>query len=287
MLPSCRHLCGGSAADPSLRSQILAARDTCASAGALLVWKLPRIAHDALLDTLLPELRFLHDNGLAACMSGNPGISRAIHAAAPDIVLHGSAGLNIWNHVAATRTGMPYALLTLSPELSRDDIRTLTALAAAGGTAPAFSLIVQGSSEAMITEDCIPRLVRHCREGSAGDGNTRQPGFLGLRDETGRVFPLRTDGDCRTRIANASELCLIDLLPDIHGAGIADIAVDARYRPPAWTGRIVRLYREATELVLTGTGPSREAELRRLRDRVKEIALGGITTGHFIRGLKE
>ena len=287
LLPTGRHLCTGGTADPSLRSQILAARDTCASAGALLVWKLPRIAHDSLLGTLLPEIRFLHDNGLAACMTGNPGISRAVHGAAPGIALHGSAGLNIWNHVAATRTGTPYALLTLSPELSRDDIRTLIALAAAGGTAPAFSLVVQGSSEAMVTEDCIPRLVRHCHGDHAGDGYTRPPGFLGLRDETGRVFPLRTDGDCRTRIANASELCLIDLLPDILDAGIADIAVDARYRPPAYTGRMVRLWREATEIVRNDTGQSRDDALRRLRDRVKEIALGGITTGHFIRGLKE
>ena len=131
LLPSGRHLCTGGAAGSSMRSQVLTALDICSAAGTLLVWKLPRIAHDSVIGTLIPELQFLHDTGLAACMSGNPGISRAIAGAAPDIALHGSAGLNLWNHVAATRTGMPYALLTLSPELSRDDIRTLTTLAAA------------------------------------------------------------------------------------------------------------------------------------------------------------
>ncbi|MDD4138465.1 MAG: U32 family peptidase, partial [Methanoregula sp.] len=153
--------------------------------------------------------------------------------------------------------------------------------------APAFSLIVQGSSEAMVTEDCIPRILLHCRENGAGNGKEAQPGFLGIRDETGRVFPVRTDGDCRTRIANASELCLIDLLPDIRDAGITAIALDARYRPPSYIGKMVRLYREAIEIAGNDPGKAREAGLKHQKDQVKEIALGGITAGHFIRGLKE
>lgn len=282
-----RHLCTGRGEQPSPRSQILDALATCATSGTLLVWKLPRIIHDPQLDTLLPELRFLHANGLAACMTGNSGISRAVIRAAPGIALHGSTGLNIWNHIAATRAGIPYALLTLSPELSRDDIRTLTSLSAASGTAPAFSLIIQGSSEAMVTEDCIPRLVRHCRAGGTGDSTSGKPGFLGLRDETGRVFPVRTDGTCRTRIANASELCLVDMLPDISDAGIAGITIDARFRPPSYTGTMVRIYREAIGIAGNDTGTARESGLRRLKERVQEIALGGITAGHFLRGLKE
>ena len=53
--------------------------------------------------------------------------------------------------------------LTLSPELSRDEIRILIHAARLRGPATRFALIVQGTSEAMISEDCLlqPWLAMH------------------------------------------------------------------------------------------------------------------------------
>jgi len=282
-IPSPRHLCTGDRPLPPLRTQILAAMDTCRDAGVRLVWKFPRIAHDCELDALVPEAVFLHRNGLTGCMVENPGTARALAGAAPSLSLLGSIGLNVFNHAAAMRAGIPFELLTVSPELSGTEIRELTGLAAARGSAPVFSLIVQGTSEAMITEDCIPRLALPCREKGKETGGRPLPGFLGLRDGTGRIFPLVSDGNCRTLIGNAFELCLIDHLPAIRDAGITDIAVDARHRPPLYTGRMVALYRRAMEL--SGTGRSRGAALRAVKSEAGEIASGGITAGHFLRGL--
>ncbi|MDD1693707.1 MAG: DUF3656 domain-containing protein [Methanoregula sp.] len=286
-LYSAGHLCDSGAMDASLRSQLNAARDYCKKAGAHLVWKFPRIVHDAVLDQLIPELVFQHANGLGTCMSENHGTSRTILRAVPGITLHGSVGLNIFNHAAATRDILRYEVLTVSPELSRDEIALLANPAMVNEDAPVFSLIVQGSSEALVTEDCISRLVRHCRPGSSGKENMSPHDFTGLRDETGRVFPFCSDGDCRTHLANTAELCLIDHLPEIRDAGITDIAIDARFRPPAYAGTMVPLYREAVEIVQAGTGKTRDEELGRIKERVKEFTIGGITAGHFIRGLKE
>ncbi|MCK9632693.1 MAG: U32 family peptidase [Methanoregula sp.] len=287
-LLSARHLCEGDVpGGPSLRSQLAAARDICKNAGALFVWKLPRIVHDRELDQVMPELVSLHESGPVTCMSENHGTSHAVLRAVPDITLHGSVGLNIFNNAAATRGAPRYGMLTLSPELSRDEIATLTNPAGAQGEAPEFSLIVQGNSEALVTEDCISRIVRHCKPESRGKETMPDPEFTGIRDETGRVFPIHGDGTCRTHIANAAELCLIDHLPTIRDAGITDIAIDARWRPPAYAGTIVPLYREALRVVQTKTGKARDEELGQLKERVKEIAIGGITAGHFIRGLRE
>ena len=75
----------------------------------------------------------------------------------------------------------------------------------------------------MITEDCLPEPVQHCREGrDNGAGNA----FSGIRDATGRIFPIHTDGECRTRIGNAVETCLIDHLPAIRQAGISEVVID-------------------------------------------------------------
>jgi putative protease len=285
-LPGDRHRCGQGDAGQPFSQQVAEVLALCRDAGITLVLKLPRICHDSDLDALLPEIRALHGHGLAACMSENPGISAALLSLVPSITLYGAGGLNIFNHASA-RTGMPYALLTLSPELSGEDIALLTSQAASQALDgnPAFSLIVQGGSEAMVTEDCIPRILAACT--IPGSGKHACPDFLGIRDDTGRVFPVRADGQCRTHIANASEICLIDLLRAVRDAGVTDIALDARGRPPAYIREMTALYREALEIISTRTGSERDRELGRLKNRVKEIATGGITAGHFLRGLKE
>ena len=53
------------------------------------------------------------------------------------------------------------------------------------------------------------------------------------------------------RIGNARELCLIDYLPAIRAAGISEVAVDARGRPPAYIREITRIYRSAVDLANT------------------------------------
>jgi putative protease len=276
-IPSERHTCGSRIHADFIRMQIREALEACRDTRARFILKLPRILHDGELEKFLDEIRDAEREGLAACMSENPGTSHAIVRACPGIALHGGAGLNIFNHAAATRSVPQYRLLTLSSELSRTEIAELTASAAGYGEVPEFALIVQGSSEALVTEDCIARMVRQCR----GD----RGGFLALRDETGRVFPLHEAADCRTRIANAAELCLIDMLPEIRDAGITEVVIDARFRPAAYTTAITRLYREAVDAI--GAGSRGNGKLRDLKDRAKTLSLGGITAGHFIRGLKE
>ena len=278
VIPSERHTCGNRLPRDFLIMQIHEALDACRNTNARFILKLPRILHDGELEKFLAGIRDAEREGLAFCMSENPGASHAVARAFPAMILHGGAGLNIFNHAAATRSVPRYRLITLSSELSRTDIAELTASAAGAGDAPEFALIVQGSSEALVTEDCIPRLVRQCR----GDRGR----CLALQDETGRIFPLHEAADCRTRIANAAELCLIDMLPEIRDAGIAEIVIDARFRPAAYAATMTRLYREAVDAI-GETGSPGNAHLRDLKERAKALSLGGITAGHFIRGLKD
>jgi U32 family peptidase len=263
--------------------EILAGLNACTSVGCRFSWKIPRIAHDTVIDRILAALPALHAAGVTACMVENPGTARALLREVPALTLSGFTGLNIFNHTAVQGTGSSFALLTLSPELSREECRDLAACAHTGGH-PALALVVQGTSESMITEDCIGQLLSSsCQPG----GSTGRDGFLGIRDETGRIFPVRTDGDCRTRIGNAAELCLIDHLPSIRAMQIHTVIVDARGRPSAYTQRMTEIYRFAIDLTNRGAPGTVPKELVSLKDEVKEIALGGITSGHFLRGLKE
>jgi putative protease len=211
------------------------------------------------------------------------GAAHALMQMVPVPVLSGSAGLNIFNHVAAQNLSSWCSLMTLSSELSRDEISVLVHAARSHGLTNSFALVVQGYSEAMVSEDCILQPLLQCH---GADRDTLHPPFFGIRDSSGHIFPVRTDGECRSHIYNSADLCLIDYLPSIRDAGINEVIIDARGRPETYILEITRLYRQAIDL--SGQKiPDQRHQLKELKDAIKNLVFGGITTGHFIRGLKE
>jgi putative protease len=279
-----RHTCrAGAGRDArSIRHQVTETMACCRDAGARFVLKLPRITRDDYLAAVLPEIALLHKDGLAACMVENPGTAHAIRSLLPDMALSGAAGLNIFNHRSACHLSPPFRSLTLSPELSRDECRELVRAAQEAGCSASFALIVQGISEAMVTEDCLVEPVRHCREDGDDGGKSA---FFGIRDKTGHIFPVMTDGECRTRIGNAVETCLIDHLPAIRKAGISELVIDTRGRTGAYASAMTQVYRDAIARCDEGSGAG--DTYGPLKERVKSLAYGGITAGHYLRGLKE
>jgi putative protease len=280
------HRCRENGTRDSWVNRILEAMTICRASGAGFAWKFPRITRDTYLEKVLPSVPGLFREGICECMVGNAGTGDALLREEPSLVLSGSAGLNIFNHAAALNALPGSRLLTLSPELSGTDIGSLIRLArkAAAGS-PDFAVIVEGTAEAMITDDCLPWDQLHCGE---KDPDTGKNGgrFLGIRDATGHVFPVRMDGECRTRIGNAAETCLIDHLPSLIAADVSEAVIDTRGRTPAYTREICRIYREAVDAANKGPAEGDPAVLESLKERVRQIALGGITTGHFIRGLR-
>jgi putative protease len=134
----------------------------------------------------------------------------------------------------------------------------------------------------MISEDCLIQPLCGCNAGERRDMTSRR--FLGLRDDTGRIFPARIDGSCRTHIKNSAETCLLDHLPYLRQSGLDSVAVDARGRTAAYASEMAQIYRDAISGApgdRAGTG----RHLVSLKKRIKAIALGGITAGHFVRGL--
>ncbi|QYZ79539.1 U32 family peptidase [Methanofollis formosanus] len=234
-----------------------------------LIWKWPRIVTRTFLDAAIPLLPAAHAAGIAGVMVEGHGCADAVRRTVPGMPLYGGAGLNIWNH-AAVAAHADFAILTLSPELSGEEVRTLAARVPAGS--PALALLVQGTVEAAVTEDCPPATALGCPAGCSSGKS------WALKDERGRVFPLRPAGACRTAIGNAVETCLIDYLPDLAGAGIATFIIDARWRGPAYAGEMTGLYREALG------GPRNRADLDRLKTAIKTRALGGITAASYLYG---
>jgi putative protease len=245
--------------------QVLEAAAVCREGGADLVWKWPSITRQGFLDRAAPLLPSLYDAGIRGVMVSGTGAADVVRQAEPRLDLYAAAGLNVWNHRTAAELAPLFLRCTTSPELPAAD---LAGLAAAVGDAPLLEVLVQGNIEAMVTEDRLAAAVEADR-------------FLGIEDQRNRVFPLRWDGEGRTYIANAVETSLIDHLPEIVAMGIDAVAIDARGRGPRYAGEMTALYREGIGAV----GQGDVGVLPALKDKVKRRALGGITGGHFTRGL--
>ena len=265
-----------------IEEQIKTAVELCRAHNIHLVWKFPRITRNAFSGTVLPFVARISEMGIAGIMVENPGMVHAIHEIAPLLTISGSVGLNVFNYATVKKLSSYLHLLTLSPELSRDECRFLISAARKQGLDTSFAMIVQGISEAIISDDCPLEPHLHCR----GSTEKQKEIFYGIRDTTGHIFPLRMDGECRAHISNSAELCLFDYLPEIMDLGISEVVIDARGRPGAYVSAMTRIYRSALSATAIWTTGSQQ-QLQVLKDRIKKISLGEITAGHYIRGLKE
>ncbi len=268
---------------PSYESQIITASGICRDAGIRFVLKFPRITDNSFLDVVFPVISQLSGREVTGVMVENCGTSHFLTQIRPAPALYGSTGLNIFNHVSVRHLSSLYSMVTLSPELSRNEIRMLIHAARRQKCPPSFALIVQGNSEVMVSEDCIFQPLFRCK-GKEDDAD--HTAFYGIMDATGHTFPVRIDGECRSHIYNSAELCLIDHIPSLMQIGINEVIIDARGRTGTYTGDIISLYRKAIHLAKNGVR-TEQRHVEKLKGAVKHRAIGGITTGHFIRGLKE
>jgi len=262
-----------------MRRSLTAAADALQGSGVALIWKWPRITGRTFLDVAVPLLP-----GLAPSLQGveveGTGAAVAIREAHPGLPLHGGSGLNICNIAGVLACSPLFRSLALSPELPLRDLGPLAA-AAAGHDGPLLAYPVQGNQEVMVSRDCLPRSVG----GITGESREGAPGgpFLGLQDERRRVFPLSVDAECRTVIRNSVETCLVDHLPSLRETGIPILVIDARDRTPRYAGRMTEIYRQGIAASVEG-GVHTGGILEDLKEEIRRMARGGITTAHLLRG---
>jgi putative protease len=257
-----------------LRDLIVGACRACNPAGVELVWKWPRIVDSDFTRVAFPLLNKAREAGINGVMVEGLGLAEAIGTRLPDLRIYGGQGLNITNHLAIDALSGSFQGLTLSPELSADDLSRMTAMAGALPERPELEVIVQGCQEAMVSED---DLLSECQ---ASPGNKA---FYGLLDETHHLFPVYRDAQGRTHVSNAVETCLVDYLPFIAGLGIDRIAIDARRRGAYYAGDMTAEYRQALEALKSGDKTQEFKKcLSGVKERIKRMSMGGITTGALL-----
>ncbi|MCX6679253.1 MAG: U32 family peptidase [Methanothrix sp.] len=238
-----------------------------------LIWKWPKITNADFFKFANPLLARAN---VDAIMVENVGAVQAVIEAGPKVHLYGASGLNVCNHLTVQALAPPLEQLTLSPELSARQLADIVAAVRLIPDAPQIELMVQGNLEVMVAEDCMPLPAK-------GEYDAKE--FWGLQDMR-RIFPLRLDDDHRTHIFNSAETCLLDQMPEIFAIDLDGVAVDARGRTGEYAREMTKIYKKAIDLTEKGGGTLRQ-DLESLKESIRPLALGGITHGHFQKGLKD
>ncbi|MDI9615358.1 U32 family peptidase [Methanothermobacter sp.] len=241
--------------DDDIISVLERASEVSSRYGAEAVWKWPDITHDWLFERLLE----IEGDLSMDLMVGGYGIPDLINC---DVKVYGSPALNIFNSRSAALLSGKFHLLTLSPELSWNDLQRIQVPA---------EIIVHGNLTAMVTRDNLWKL-------APPDFDTSTGSRWGIMDSRGAVFPINQLLGCETVIMNSRETCLIDFLPSLPDAGFRNFSIDCRIQSPERTRLLVESYVSALE------SPERIPDIK---ERIVMESPAGVTASHFRRGLAE
>ena len=239
------------------------------------VWKWPQITHQYQISQYYKILEHLSKD-LQGIMIDDIGVAEEVKKIAPHLVIYGSAGLNICNKQTVLQLIKIFNTITPSAELSKEDLRKIISRSRFDDLKTNFELVVQGNVDTLITEDCLLSLVPK---------KDIENKFWGIQDEKKQIFPIKIDLEGRTHILNSVELCLIDYLHEISQSGINCIVVDLRTKTYQYARDMISIYKNGLKYIKRKENSGKN--MNRLKSKIKIISTGGITTGNFLRGLKE
>ena len=153
----------------------------------------------------------------------------------------------------------------LSPELSLDDIEQV----AVGASVP-VGYVVLGRSRVMTCEHCVLQVADRCVHDCARCGLRAQDLFL--RGDAGELNPVRTDIHGRSRVYSARTIDAVPQLPQLIGAGVSRLGVDATLLTAEETVRAVTRVVRALAAWRAG--------------RRMPTQLAGTTLGHLIEPIQ-
>jgi len=260
----------------NILSLLKTAEDLCKENIAEFIWKWPQITHQYQLNNYFKILKSKLNHNI---MVDGLGAAIGIKEFNQNIELSGSAGLNIWNKNSVLTLSKFFDTLTPSAELSRDELGSVISNSRIHDVENGFEIVVQGNVDAMISKDCLLSIIPESKNENTTDH------FWGIQDEKRQIFPVKIDSEGNTHVLNSVELCLIDYLPTISQMGIDSIVLDVRNKTYDYANEMTSIYIKGLEYIEKGINTTKNMNL--LKSKVKNISTGGITTGNFLKGIKE
>ena len=141
-----------------------------------------------------------------------------------------------------------------------------------------IEVIVQGNLDAIISRDCLLGIV-------GKKSSNKDQEFWGIKDETNHVFPVKIDLNGNTHVLNSVELCLLDHVHELVDIGVDCLVMDMRTKGFEYSKEMSSVYSSHLNHVLAGDDSSKL--LKKFKSQIKNISTGGITTGNYLKGVKD
>ncbi|ADZ08767.1 peptidase U32 [Methanobacterium lacus] len=258
-----------------ISSQLLDAIKLCQEFGAEFIWKWPQITHDSLIHKFLDVLGSIPE--ISAIMVDGHGAGEALNSI-EGVSLSCSGGFNVWNKETLTTLSRKYSVITVSPELSREDLKNLVEGSRVNGVENPIDMVVQGNLDALISRDCLMEVVSE-------NLPTKDRDFWGIEDEKNHIFPVKIDLNGNTHILNSVELCLIDHVKELVDMGVSGLVMDMRTKVYEYSKEMSLVYSAQLNHVLSRNDSKKM--LKQYKSKIKAISTGGITTGNYLKGVKD
>ncbi len=201
-------------------------------------------AHNRDFAKLADYLQWLEKIGVDGVIVSDPGVLRLARMTVPSLSIHLSTQANVtnsqsalfWQEQGVTR-------LNLARELSFGEICQIKEQVQVK-----IEIFVHGALCISYSGRCMLSLYLTGRD--ANRGQCAHPCRYGYRVEEGKrpdqFFPVEEDSR-GTYIFNSKDLCLVNRLPDLVGAGIDSVKIEGRMKGIYYVAGIVRIYRAALD----------------------------------------
>lgn len=223
--------------------------------------------------------RFLNEINTDAVLVSDPGVFSAVRETVPDMAVHISTQANntnyrtalFWKKLGASR-------IVTARELSLKEIRTMSENVPKDLEIESF---IHGAMCISYSGRCL--LSNYLSGRDANQGECAHPcrWKYAVAEETreGEYMPIEED-DRGTYIFNSKDLCMIEHIPELIGAGIASFKIEGRMKTPFYVGTVVKAYREAIDDYIEN--PDIYYKKRKYYlEEVKKASYRGFTTGFY------
>ncbi len=225
--------------------QLARARDFCGSRNRRLYLTLNAFLRPHEEEELAVYIDGLKSLDLDAYIVADPGVLALVRQLDPQRPLHLSTQVSTTNAAAVRFWGQAgVARINLARELNLEDLRAI----AAAGTGVAIEVFVHGAMCVAWSGRCLLSAALTGR--SANRGACTQPcrWRYALMEETrpGEYFPVAEDSQ-GTYLFNSRDLCLVEYLPQLLGAGATALKIEGRMKSVHYVAAVTRVYRAALD----------------------------------------
>lgn len=265
------------------REKLAEASGKVHKAGKKLYVTVNSLAKSAEIPAVPEYARFLKDAGADAVIVSDIGVIDAIRKSVPELEIHLSTQASCMNYAAArVYHDMGVKRVVLARELSIDEIAELRAKTPGALELEAF---IHGAMCMAVSGRCILSSFLAGRSGNRGECAQPCRWDYRLTEEKrpGEYFPI-TEEDGYTTILSSHDLCCIDMLEELHAAGVTSFKIEGRMKTAYYAASVVRAYRAAMDGTETVENCRRELELVKHRPYSDGFYHGFLKENHVNSG---